>query len=54
MLAGLVRAPSAYDPLQHLAAARLRQRHVLDRLVATHVLTAAEADSAFAAPLRLR
>ena len=37
MLAGLVQAPSAYDPIDHLSAGRLRQRHVLDRLVATHL-----------------
>jgi membrane peptidoglycan carboxypeptidase len=54
MLAGLVQAPSAYDPIDHLSAGRLRQRHVLDRLVATHVLSTAQADAAFAAPLGLR
>ena len=54
MLAGLVQAPSAYDPIDHLSAGRLRQRHVLDRLVATHVLSTAEADAAFAARLGLR
>jgi penicillin-binding protein 1A len=54
LLAGLVQAPSAYDPIQHRDAARLRQRHVLNRLVATGVMTAAEADAAFAAPLHLR
>ena len=54
MLAGLVQAPSAYDPVSHLAAGRQRQRHVLDRLVSTGVLTTAQADAAFAAPLHLR
>jgi len=54
MLAGLVQAPSAYDPMRHLSAGRLRQRHVLNRLVATGVLSAAQADSVFAAPLGLR
>ena len=54
MLAGLVQAPSAYDPIDHLATGRLRQRHVLDRLVATHVLSPAQADAAFAAPLGLQ
>ncbi len=54
MLAGLVAAPSAYDPVTHLDAAKLRQRHVLDRLVATGVLTPAQADAAFRAPLHLR
>jgi membrane peptidoglycan carboxypeptidase len=53
MLAGLVQAPSAYDPVLHLSAARLRQRHVLDRLVATHVLTVEQASTAFEAPLHL-
>ncbi|MCW2601445.1 MAG: putative Transglycosylase [Frankiales bacterium] len=54
MLAGLVQAPSAYDPYHHLDLAKSRQRHVLDRLVATSRLTAAQADTAFAAPLGLR
>lgn len=54
MLAGLVQAPSAYDPMRHLSAGRLRQRHVLNRLVNTGVLSAAQADAAFAAPLGLR
>jgi len=51
MLAGLVQAPSAYDPTSHLSKGRLRQRHVLNRLVTTNVLSAAQADAAFAAPL---
>jgi membrane peptidoglycan carboxypeptidase len=54
MLAGLVQAPFEYDPLHHLSAGRLRQRHVLDRPVATGVLSVAQADAAFAAPLGLR
>jgi penicillin-binding protein 1A len=54
MLAGLVQAPSAYDPLRHLSLGRTRQRHVLDRLVATQVLTAAQADAVFEEPLGLR
>lgn len=53
MLAGLVQAPSAYDPLAHLDLARQRQRHVLDRLVATGTLSASQADAAFNAPLHL-
>jgi membrane peptidoglycan carboxypeptidase len=53
LLAGLVQAPSAYDPYTHLDLAKQRQRHVIDRLVATHVLTAAEGNAAFAEPLRL-
>jgi penicillin-binding protein 1A len=54
LLAGLPQAPSLLDPLQHPAAARSRQGYVLDRLVATGVLTRAEADAAAAAPLDLR
>jgi penicillin-binding protein 1A len=54
LLAGLVLAPSAYDPLLHFDAARERQRHVLDRLVAVGDLTAPQADAAFASPLGLR
>jgi len=51
LLAGLLQAPSAYDPTQHLDRARRRQRHVLDRLVATGVLTEAQADAVYAEPL---
>ena len=51
MLAGLVNAPTAYDPTAHLHLARSRQRHVLDRLVAVKALTTAQADTIYAAPL---
>jgi penicillin-binding protein 1A len=54
LLAGLPQAPSRLDPLQHLALARQRQSYVLDRLVATGVLTWAQAAVAAAAPLDLR
>ena len=49
----MAEALSEYDPLHHLSAGRLRQRHVLDRLVAAGVLSVAHADAAFAAPLGL-
>ncbi len=51
LLAGLVNAPTAYDPTAHLMLARSRQRHVLNRLVATHVLTPAQSNAVFAEPL---
>jgi penicillin-binding protein 1A len=54
LIAGLVQAPSAFDPYRHLARAKTRQRHVLDRLVATHVLTRQQADVAYATPLSLQ
>jgi penicillin-binding protein 1A len=45
LLAGLFQAPSAYNPFLHADAARARQAHVLDRLVATGHLSRAEADA---------
>ncbi|MGH2876395.1 MAG: transglycosylase domain-containing protein [Solirubrobacteraceae bacterium] len=47
MLAGLLQAPSAYDPVTHLALARERQRHVLAQLVANGHLTAARARAVY-------
>ena len=52
-LAGLVQAPSAYDPLRHRALARSRQRYVLARLVATDKISPAQARAAALAPLNL-
>jgi membrane peptidoglycan carboxypeptidase len=54
LLAGLPNAPSAYDPTRHFALAKARQRHVLDRLVATGALSAAQAAAAAAEPLSIR
>ena len=54
LLAGLVQAPTRLDPLVHLDAARVRQAHVLNRLVATGVLSADEAIAAFQEPLQLQ
>jgi membrane peptidoglycan carboxypeptidase len=54
MLAGLPQAPSAYDPLEHFALAKQRQRHVLDQLVVNHYLTARQADAAYEQALNLR
>lgn len=54
LLAGLPQAPSAYDPLHHLALARARQQHVLTRLVVNHVLTRSQANAAYRRPLPLR
>ncbi len=53
MLAGLLQAPTAYDPLHHRALAKLRQRHVLNQLVANHRLSAAQAAVAYRARLPL-
>jgi penicillin-binding protein 1A len=43
LLAGLLQAPGAYDPIAHPQEALARRHHVLDRLVATGALTQAEA-----------
>jgi penicillin-binding protein 1A len=51
LLAGLVQAPSAYNPRQHLSKALVRRRHVLKRLVAVHDLTQAQATQVTAEPL---
>jgi penicillin-binding protein 1A len=45
LLAGLFQAPSAYNPFLHADAARARQAHVLDRLVATGQLSRTDADA---------
>ena len=54
MLAGLPQAPSAYNPLRHLGLAKQRQQQVLAQLVATHVLTNVQANSADREVLPLR
>ncbi len=56
MLAGLPQAPSAYDPLQHWAIARQRQRHVLDQLVDNGEMSQTRATAVFeeSVPLRER
>ena len=51
VLAGLVQAPSDYDPLEHPALARSREGHVVSRLVATGVLTPRQAAAALAVPM---
>ena len=51
LLAGLVQAPTAYDPLVHPHLARARQEHVVARLVATGRLSAAQAAGVLARPI---
>jgi membrane peptidoglycan carboxypeptidase len=53
MLAGLLQAPSAYDPLHHYGLAKQRQQHVLARLVATGTLSQRQADAAYRSRLPL-
>jgi membrane peptidoglycan carboxypeptidase len=51
LLAGLVLAPTADDPLRHPARARGRELHVIGRLVATGKLTLRQANEALSVPL---
>jgi membrane peptidoglycan carboxypeptidase len=53
MLAGLVQAPTADNPLAHFAAGKARQAHVLSRLAATGDLTQAQASRVYRQPLHL-
>ena len=54
MLAGLVRAPSQLAPTRNFGGAKERQEIVLQTMVETKVLTAAEAETARGKPVNLR
>jgi 1A family penicillin-binding protein len=54
MLAGLPQAPSDYDPIHNLPAAKARQAYVLDRMVYHHYITAAQAEQAKNEPLHFQ
>jgi membrane peptidoglycan carboxypeptidase len=54
LLAGLIQAPTAYNPLLHPAAARARQIDVLRSMVRNGYLTAAAATAVLARALPLR
>ena len=54
LLAGLVSAPSYYDPYVHPAAAMARRNVVLRRMASLHYMSAAAAAAAESAPLLLR
>jgi membrane peptidoglycan carboxypeptidase len=53
LLAGLVQAPTADDPLTHLTLARAGEAHVLNRLAAMGKLTQTQAERAYQQPLHL-
>ena len=46
MLAGLPKAPSAYNPISNPKRARIRQQYIIDRMVESGFITAAQADVA--------
>jgi membrane peptidoglycan carboxypeptidase len=54
VVAGLIQAPSLYDPLRNPQLARARQTEVLRSLVRNGYLSQAEAAAVLARPLRLR
>jgi len=51
VMAGLVQAPSAYDPLRYPELARAREEHVVARLVATGALTQRQGAAVLAVPM---
>ena len=54
MLAGLPKAPSAYNPVSNPKRARVRQLHIIDRMLENGFITAAEAQAAKTEELKLR
>ena len=46
MLAGLPKAPSAYNPISNPQRARIRQRYIIDRMLENGFITEKEAESA--------
>ncbi|MCD6665119.1 MAG: penicillin-binding protein 1A [Hydrogenophaga sp.] len=54
MLAGLPKAPSAYNPITNPKRARIRQLHIIDRMMENGFISAEEARQAKDEPLKLR
>lgn len=54
LLAGLPQAPSSYDPIRNLPAAKARQAYVLDRMVQRGFITPAAAEQAKREPLHFQ
>jgi penicillin-binding protein 1A len=54
MLAGLPKAPSAYNPITNPKRATVRQRYIIDRMFSTGFITEAQHDEALKQNLRYR
>jgi penicillin-binding protein 1A len=54
MLAGLPKAPSAFNPISNPTRARIRQLHIIDRMLDNGFITSAEAELARTEKLNLR
>ena len=54
MLAGLPKAPSAYNPISNPQRARIRQRYIIDRMLENGFITDKEAEAAKAQELKVK
>jgi penicillin-binding protein 1A len=54
MLAGLPKAPSAYNPIINPKRARVRQLHIIDRMLENGFITVAQAEAAKIEPLKVK
>jgi penicillin-binding protein 1A len=54
MLAGLPKAPSAYNPIVNPARARLRQQYIIERMLDNGFITEAQADAAKIDDIKLK
>jgi penicillin-binding protein 1A len=53
LLAGMMKSPTHYSPISDTARAERRATVVLDEMVKTHAITAAQRDNAFAQPVKV-
>jgi len=54
MLAGLPKAPSAYNPISNPSRARIRQRYIIERMLENGFITAEQAEAAKKQPLKIK
>ncbi|AKJ69855.1 hypothetical protein PATSB16_42860 [Pandoraea thiooxydans] len=54
MLAGLPKAPSAYNPIVNFKRAKIRQEYILKRMLNLHYITQTQYDEAIAEPIKVR
>ena len=54
MLAGLPKAPSAYNPISNPKRAKVRQQYIIERMLDNHFITPAQAEKAKAEVLHIR
>ena len=54
MLAGLPKAPSAYNPISNPQRARIRQRYIIDRMLENGFITEKEAETAKSEELKIK